>query len=208
MLIYLGVSALIAFAAAFVFHILGILPALAVIHLVLAIGVLPLIIGAIAHFVPVLTRGAGAPYQVTLLPVLCQLAGALVFAFFSGYAGIGALHAAASVVFLVVTGFGAWLALRAQCTLGKPHPGWRWYLVSVTFLAMGLALVPIMYIWPAMRPELRLLHIHLNVLGFVGLTAVGTLQVLLPTVLSGPDAAAASRLRRDLLPAAVGVLLM
>jgi hypothetical protein len=38
------------------------------------------------------------------------------------------------------------------------------------------------------------------------LTAIGTLQVLLPTVLSGPDAEAAARLRRDL-PVAVGGVL-
>jgi len=58
------------------------------------------------------------------------------------------------------------------------------------------------------RNELRLLHLHLNTLGFVGLTALGTLQVLLPTALSDPDADAAQRLRHDLPWAAGGALLV
>jgi hypothetical protein len=72
---------------------------------------------------------------------------------------------------------------------------------------MALILVPAMSWWPETRPELRLLHLHLNTLGFVGLTALGTLQVLLPTALSGPDANAARRLQHDL-PYAIGGVLM
>lgn len=69
-------------------------------------------------------------------------------------------------------------------------------------------LVPAMNWWPQVRNELRLLHLHLNTLGFVGLTALGTLQVLLPTALSDPDADAAQRLRHDLPWAAGGALLV
>lgn len=65
-----------------------------------------------------------------------------------------------------------------------------------------------MHYWPAERQALRLLHLHLNTLGFIGLTAIGTLQVLLPTILSGPDTDAATRLRRDLPVAVAGVLLV
>lgn len=81
------------------------------------------------------------------------------------------------------------------------------YLAAVAFLLVGLALVPAMTFWPAWRQELRLLHLHLNTLGFIGLTAIGTLQVLLPTVLSGPDSEAAARLHSDLPHAVAGVLL-
>ena len=77
---------------------------------------------------------------------------------------------------------------------------------AVAFLACGLALVPAMDYWPEWRYRFRLLHVHVNLLGFVGLTAIGTLQVLLPTVLSGPDAEASERLRDDLPWAVAGVL--
>ncbi len=206
MLIYLGLSALAAFFAALVMTVRGGLATLAATHLVLAVAVLPLIFGAITHFVPVLTRGAGAQRPVVLLPLLLQVAGVLVVLHFSGEAGLGALHAAAGIALLVATAFAGWLISRARRTLGKPHPCWRWYLAALAFLMVGVVLVPAMYAWPLMRQPLRLLHLHLNTLGFIGLTAIATLQVLLPTVLSGPDAQAAVRLRRDLPLACAGVL--
>jgi len=206
MLIYLGLSAIAAFFAALALSVQGVLSALAATHLILAVAILPLIFGAITHFVPVLTRGTGAPRPVMLLPLLLQVAGVLVVLHFSGEASLGALHAAAGMALLVATGFAGWLISRARHTLGKPHPCWRWYLAAVAFLIVGLALVPAMYAWPLLRQSLRMLHLHLNTLGFIGLTAIATLQVLLPTVLSGPDAEAAVRLRRDLPLACVGVL--
>ena len=175
-------------------------------HLVLALGILPLIFGAIAHFVPVLTRSGAPPRSVSLAPLPLQLAGMLAVLFFSGAAGDAALHAAAGIALVVGVGFSGWLMARARHTLGQPHPGWRWYLAAISVLLIGLALVPAMAWWPASRQELRLLHLHLNTLGFIGLTAIGTLQVLLPTVLSGPDAEAGARLRRDLPFAVAGVL--
>ena len=198
MLIYLGVSALVAFGYTLSLWLVGEASVLASTHLVLAIGILPLIFGAIAHFIPVLTRSGAPPRAVWLAPLPLQLAGILAFLHFSGAAGSGALHAAAAIVLVVSIGFSGWLIGRARRTLGQPHPGWRWYLAAVVMLAVGLALVPAMALWPESRQVLRLLHLHLNTLGFIGLTAIGTLQVLLPTVLSGPDAAAATRLRRDL----------
>jgi hypothetical protein len=42
-------------------------------------------------------------------------------------------------------------------------------------------------LWPAGYGALRLVHLHLNTLGFIGLTAIGTLHVLMPTVLGKPD---------------------
>ena len=206
MLIYLGLSALAVFVATLALVVPGTLSALAATHFVLAVAILPLIFGAIAHFVPVLTRGTGAPRLVVLLPLLLQVAGILVVLHFSGEAGLGALHAAAGIALLAATGFAGWLNSRARHTLGKPHPCWRWYLAAVIFLIIGLLLVPAIYAWPMMRQSLRVLHLHLNTLGFIGLTAIATLQVLLPTVLSGPDAEASVRLRRDLPLACLGVL--
>ena len=204
MLIYLGLCALATCVVALL--LVGEASLLLTTHLVFAMAVVPLIFGAIAHFVPVLTRSAGAPRAIRFAPVLLQLAGGLVALYFSGTAGEGALHAAAGLVMGVGGGFCGWLLRRARNTLGSPHPGWRWYLVALALLVSGVALVPLMAVLPAWRPFLRLLHLHLNTLGFIGLSAIGTLQVLLPTVLSGPDAQAGERLRRDLAPALAAVL--
>jgi len=206
MLIYLGICALIAFGYALALLLIGEASVLASTHLVLAVGILPLIFGAIAHFVPVLTRSGAAPRAVWLAPLVLQLAGVLAFLHFSGALGSDALHAAAAIALVACIVFSGWLMFRARRTLGQPHPGWRWYLAALVMLALGLALIPAMAIWPESRQGLRLLHLHLNTLGFIGLTAIGTLQVLLPTVLSGPDAEATARLRRDLPLALIGVL--
>ena len=203
MLIYLGICAVVAFGYAFALLQSGGASLLASTHLVFAVGVLPLIFGAIAHFVPVLTRSGAAPRAVGLAPLPLQLAGWLVFLYFSGALGDGALHAAAAIILVVCGGLVGWLISRARRAFGRPHPGWRWYLASLAVLVVGVALVPLLTLWPESRQALRLLHLHLNTLGFIGLTAIGTLQVLLPTVLSGPDADATARLRSDL-PWALG----
>lgn len=206
MLIYLGLSAVTVFLATFLLLHFGSPSSLAAAHLVFAVGILPLIFGAITHFVPVLTRSGKAHRGVLLAPLLLQLAGLLVFLHFYGELGAWALYAAATGALLTALFFAGWLVLRAVRTLGRPHPGWRWYLAAIAFLLLSLLLVPLMAVWPEAHRELRLIHLHLNTLGFIGLTAIGTLQVLLPTVLSGPDAEAAARLRRDLPFAAGGVL--
>ena len=208
MLIYLGISALVAFGCALSLLLIGEVSVLASAHLVLAVAIMPLIFGAIAHFVPVLTRSGAAPRAVLLAPLVLQLAGVLVFLHFSGAAGSAALHAAPTIALVVSVAFSGWLMFRARRTFGQPHPGWRWYLAALVTLVLGLALVPAMVIWPESRQGLRLLHLHLNTLGFIGLTAIGTLQVLLPTVLSGPDADARARLRLDLPLAVAAVLLI
>ena len=208
MLIYLGCSALAAFLFNIVLQLVGEPSPLAMAHLVFTVAILPLIVGAITHFVPVLTRSGGAHRAVQALPVLFQIAGLLAFFHFYGWLARGALHAAAGVLLLACAGFVAWMARRARRTLGKPHPCWRWYLAAVACLIVGLAIVPVMDYWPDMWLSLRLLHLHLNTLGFIGLTAIGTLQVLIPTILAGPDVEASLRLRDDLAPAVAGVFLI
>jgi hypothetical protein len=206
MLIYLGLSAVTVFLATLVLLQFGESSSLAAAHLVFAVGILPLIFGAITHFAPVLTRSGRAHRSVLFAPLLLQAAGLTVFLHFYGLAGGWALYLAAAGALFLAIAFAGWLVLRARRTLGKPHPGWRWYLAAIALLSLSLLLVPLMAWWPDAYHPLRLIHLHLNTLGFVGLTAIGTLQVLLPTVLSGPDAEAAARLRRDL-PVAVGGVL-
>ena len=208
MLIYLGCSALAAFLFNIVLQLLGEPSPLAMAHLVFTVAILPLIVGAITHFIPVLTRSGGPHRAVLALPVLFQVAGLLTFFHFHGWLARGALHAAAGLLLPACAGFVVWMIRRARRTLGKPHPGWHWYLAAVACLIVGLAIVPAMDYWPDMRLSLRLLHLHLNTLGFIGLTAIGTLQVLMPTILAGPDGEASARLRDDLLPAVAGVFLV
>ncbi len=206
MMIYLGLSAVTAFVATWVLLLSGETTPLAAAHLVFAFGILPLIFGAVAYFVPVLTRGGRAHRGILLVPVFLQMAGISAFLYFDGDAGKAALHGAAGGALLLVLIFSFWLIVRARRTLGQPHPGWAWYLAALSMLAAALAAVLAMAVWPGAYRELRLLHLHLNTLGFVGLTALGTLQVLLPTALASPDAGAASRLRSDLWPCAGAVL--
>lgn len=208
MLIYLGGSALTAFLVSVALQVFGDISPLATAHLVFAVAIMPLIFGAITHFIPVLTRSGGPHRAVLLMPLMLQVAGVLVFLYFQGKAGIGALHGAAGLSLVSCIGLSVWLIRRARRTLGKPHPGWRWYLAAVACLGGGLALVPVMIVRPDLWPSLRLLHLHLNTLGFVGLTAIGTLQVLMPTILSGPDVEASVRLRQDLPLALLGVVLI
>jgi hypothetical protein len=91
---------------------------------------------------------------------------------------------------------------------GPRHRGLDWYLAALAFLLLALLAIMLMPLFPAQRNALRLFHLHANLLGFVGLTALGTLQVLLPTSLGQADPGAALRLRRDLKWAAAGALLI
>ncbi|MFT3850826.1 MAG: hypothetical protein QM739_19865 [Propionivibrio sp.] len=208
MLIYLGCSALAAFLVSLVFLLFGEPSRLATTHLVFAVAILPLIVGAMTHFTTVLTRSGEPNRAVFVLPLALQFAGVLAVLHFHGSIGRWGLHAAAGLLLIACAGFGVWMIHRARRAFGGPHPGWRWYLAAVACLSIGLALVPAMDLRPEWWLSLRLLHLHLNTLGFIGLTALGTMQVLMPTVLHGPDGEAGVRLREDLLPAVAGVCLV
>ena len=73
---------------------------------------------------------------------------------------------------------------------------------------MALLAVLLMEICPAYRTALRIFHLHLNVLGLVGLAALGTLPVLLPTALQMRDPESGSWLRRQLWLVAGGALVV
>ena len=81
-LIYLGCTAIAAFALALVLGFMGAAPA-AVAHAAFAIGALPLIFAAMSHFVPVLTRSGGAEPGIHRLPLVLQAAGVAVVAVYS-----------------------------------------------------------------------------------------------------------------------------
>jgi hypothetical protein len=178
-------------------------------HLAFAAGVMPLILGAMMHFVPVLTRSRTPAPALHALPFAALGAGLLAgMAFFlPAYFRVG-IHAGAALALAVAVVMAVWIVRRARGALGAPHPCLYWYLAAVSYLALAMLAVLAMDVWPQQRAALRVFHLHLNTLGFIGLTALGTLAVLLPTAASRPDRLAAQRLRSDLWLAAGGVLLL
>ncbi|MEW6164527.1 MAG: hypothetical protein AB1642_05645 [Pseudomonadota bacterium] len=207
MLVYLGVCAVLAFVGSVAALFLAVPPA-PTFHIAFAAGALPLIFGAIIHFVPVLTR-TGTPARVIhSLPLAVQLAGIATPLALGGLMPYWTLHPAASLVSVAAVMLALWTRRRLRATLGAPHPSARWYGAALLCLFFAVSLVPVWLALPELRSALRLFHLHLNTLGFIGLAALGTLPVLLPTALRQPDPAAAARLRGDLLPAVAGALLV
>lgn len=206
MLIALVVIAVLSFAAAFALPwVFPLLPATHI-HLALATGVMPLIFGAMMHFVPVLTRSKSPSRGIQLVPAFMLASGTLaVYAFTTA----SLIHYfAALTAFAAAAVFSGWIMRRTANPLNKPHPCLYWYLAAVVCLMLALAAVAAMSVWPEQMQALKNLHSHLNTLGFVGLTAIATLQVLLPTVAGRFDPQAASRLRHDLKWALGGTLLV
>lgn len=177
-------------------------------HLVLAVGVMSLITAAMQHFVPVLCRGRGAGPWMGRLPWLMLAAGALAAAVFVGVLAWGWLTVAALLALAAAFAMLRWMRAVARAALGGPHPGLAWYVAAMACLTAGLAAAALMPLAPAWHGALRAFHVHINLYGLVALTAVGTLQVLMPTVLNRPDPGAGIRLKRDLKWALAGSLLL
>jgi hypothetical protein len=205
---FLAVAALLALVTAGVLLITGqAAPQLAA-HLALALGVMPLVLAAMAYFVPVLTRSGSAGPAAWWPPVMAWGGGALAIVSFANDFSTTGLELAAALAGLAALGLGSWTLNRVRHMLGPRHRGLDWYLAALGFLLLALLAVILMPLYPVQRNALRLFHLHANLLGFVGLTALGTLQVLLPTCMGQPDPGAVLRLRRDLKWAAAGALLI
>lgn len=181
---------------------------LAVAHLAFAVGIVPLIFAAISHFVPVLTRTGDPGAWIKRIPPLAQLSGLCAVGAMQGILPHWLLHLAAGVDLLLAGVLLSWIAARARATLGSPHPGWRWYGAALGCLMLALLAVLQMLVWPQYWRELRLFHLHLNTIGLVGLAALGTLPVLMPTALGKPDPEAAGWLHRRLWLVAGGALVI
>lgn len=199
---FLGLSAAASFLLALLLGASAVLVPAAALHVAFAVGVLPLIFGAVLHFVPVLTRSASPHRIIASLPFVAQGTGVLVVLAIQGFGPRWLLHPAASIDLLLALILMGWMAGCARRTVGSPHPGWRWYLASLFMLVLALAVVPPFAAGVA-PAALRLFHLHANTLGFITLAALGTLPVLMPTALKRPDSQAAPWLRRRL-PVALG----
>jgi hypothetical protein len=177
-------------------------------HVAFALGVMPLILAAIAYFVPVLTRSGTAGLSIRWVPVIAASGGALAVLSFAGDFSAPQLSLAAALGGLAALSLGTWILARMRSMLGPRHRGLDWYLAALAFLLLALIAAGLMPLFPAQRDALRLFHLHANLLGFVGLTALGTLQVLLPTCVGKADPGAALRLRHDFKWGAIGALLI
>lgn len=179
----------------------------AVLHLVFALGAMPLIFGAMTHFIPVLTRSRGAPPRLAAIPLAALAAGALVVASLADPRFTGARHAAAALGLVATIALLVWSRARRRSMLGQAHPGLAWYDAALVCLALALGAILAGALWPQQWGALRRLHLHLNTIGFIGMTALGTLAVLLPTASGKPDPETGPWLRADL-PLALGGTLL
>ncbi|MGF1548557.1 MAG: hypothetical protein ACFCUG_14645 [Thiotrichales bacterium] len=177
-------------------------------HLILAVGVMSLITAAMQHFTPVLTRGRLASGRVAMLPWLMLGAGILASIVLAGLLNWRLLTLAAVLALASTVVMLGWMGRRARHTLGRPHPGLTWYFGALVCLALGLGAAAAIPWLPQWHAELRAFHLHINLYGFIGLTAIGTLQVLMPTVVNRADPGAAQRLRRDFAWVCAGALLL
>lgn len=164
-------------------------------HLIFALGIMPLIMGAMTYFVPVLTRTRTAEPRA-LIPALLALGAGIVLSF-SLFFSFSLYPVAAIIGLVAALWLSVWMQRRKRQTLGRPHPGLLWYQLALLALMLGLLAILAGYLLPDQWIQLRRLHLHLNLLGFVGLTALGTLRVLLPTTGGYADPEAAPWLMRQ-----------
>ncbi len=181
---------------------------LAAAHLAFAVGIVPLIFAAMMHFVPVLTRTGEPDKRLAKLPSAAQAIGLFAVGAMQGWLPYGVVYLAAAVDLVFAAILLNWIALRARAALGTPHPGWRWYGAALVCLMLALLAVVLIPVWPSYWQALRVFHLHLNTLGLVGLAALGTLPVLLPTALGMADPEAGGWLRRRLWLVASGALMV
>ncbi len=207
MLAVLAVSTLAAFAGALFLLWSDPTAPLPALHVAFAAGVMPLILGVLSHFVPVLTRSRAPGVAVRTLPLFALGAGGLAVLAFALPARVPyGIDAAAGIGALAAFGMMGWVLVRGRRALDRPHRGLHWYTAAAACLLLALVAVLAMRLVPEQRLALRHFHLHLNMLGFVALTAIGTLPVLLPTAAGRMDVDAARRLRRDLAWAVAGAV--
>ncbi|MCK6413617.1 MAG: hypothetical protein L6Q55_14525 [Azonexus sp.] len=194
--------------ASLVLALIGALAPWLAAHLVFAAGVVPLILAAMIHFVPVLTRSGDPSPAIRRLPLVAQALGLLVLPALAGILPRSLLALVATVNCILAGILLRWIWQRAHRALGSPHPGWRWYAAALICLMLAMLAVIGQLLFPAGWTAWRLAHLHLNTLGLVGLAAFGTLPVLLPTALGQPDPEAGRWLQRMLWPMLAGVALV
>ncbi|ABK45937.1 conserved hypothetical protein [Magnetococcus marinus MC-1] len=182
----------------------GWLPSEARSHVVVGAAILPLILANILYFSATLTRSSQPPASLWGWPLLGLLAGLVVIAALSldrRWALLGAVMAMVAVL-----GTLNWIRQRRKQCLGDPHPGLRWYEGALVSLLLGLVAISGGLLMPDYWAPLRSMHLHLNLIGFVGMTAISTMQVLLPTAAKFQDTDVVRRLHQHAIWAMGGSL--
>ncbi|MBF0175882.1 MAG: hypothetical protein HQL63_03395 [Magnetococcales bacterium] len=175
-----------------------------VVHIVLGVGVFPLLTAMMIHFTSVLTRSRQAEGLVAWLPVLAMVVGLMAVLTVGFDRRIGLVGAPLGLLIGLI--LLAWMHKCARQALGGVHPGLRWYQGSAMFLVVAMLAMEVGLQLPERWLVLRGVHLHCNLLGFLGMAAVGTLQVLLPTVGGYTDADSGRRLQLDYKYAVMGTL--
>ncbi len=162
------------------------LPARAVIHCIFAAAVLPLIFSAMLHFVPVLTRTRGSHKGWIIVVVGLQLAGLGVTGILAGFLPWYGLAMIALYVLTALLALLIWTWTQMKKMLGRPHPCLYWYLAAQSAACLAFLSIFLMQFELFATLRLKFLHAHLNTLGWIGLSIMGTWPVLLATVLNVP----------------------
>jgi hypothetical protein len=200
---------LLTFIAASILVVLGGSAAIVSYHVIFAIGIVPLILGAMVHFVPVLTRSKSPGRMIRSIPIAALTGGVLVTSHFAfPQTAPHGQYLGAAIIATAVASLAYWAHRSGSKAIGAPHPCLNWYLAAMACLLVALGAILMAYFIPGQRAALRLLHLHLNTLGFIGITALGTLQVLLPTAAQRADPGAATRMRRHLKWMVAGTVLV
>lgn len=166
-------------------------PALRLLHVHGALigGVAQMILGAMLSFIPPLLmsgRNRSESHPVAFAAINLGTIGVLIGFWLGHKAVVGASGLLVVLAFLALIGD----AIRqVRSSLISPPLNLWFYGVAVLVLLIGLGLGMGMA-WRLIPQEwlgqARLAHIHLNLLGFVTLTIVGTMHNLFPTVLNAP----------------------
>ncbi|MBM4123521.1 MAG: cbb3-type cytochrome c oxidase subunit I [Nitrospira sp.] len=159
------------------------------VHSALVGGVAQIILGALLSFIPpLLMTGRDRPESH---PVLFLAINGGTVGMLAGFAAGHSLWVGAAGILVVL----AFLSLvsdalrQVRSSLISPPLNLWFYGVAVLALLVGLGMGEAMALRLLPQDILgqgRLAHIHLNVLGFVTLTIVGTMHNLFPTVLNAP----------------------
>ena len=127
---------------------------------------------------PASRRGEAVRLAVLNVGVLAVLGGGTAGLGWVGVAGAGA-------VFAAIFAHLRWLWVRLRGALPAPYAGpVHYYVAASVALLSGIPVGAWMLVADgSLRPRLVLFHAHVNLLGWVTLTVLGTLLTLWPTVL-------------------------
>ncbi|BFU95875.1 MAG: conserved membrane protein of unknown function [Nitrospira sp.] len=159
------------------------------VHGALVGGVAQMIMGAMLTFVSTLLMTGRDRRDSHPVLFAAMNVGALALVLGFGFRNHQVVAAAGSMVFAAFL----WVARdtwrQARRSVNRPPLNVWYYALALAALAGGLALgigMAAQLIQPTWIGAARLVHLHLNLLGFVTVTIVGTMHNLLPTVLQQP----------------------